>query len=50
MTDKECEELGKRIQVLAEQLDGFVWPEDAFEELQSIQTELNAIALELYEG
>ena len=47
MTDKECEDLGKRIALLAEQLDGFVWPEAAFDELQLIQEELQDIAFEL---
>lgn len=47
MNDKECEELSKRIQVLVEQLGGFVWPEYAFDELDSIQEELENIAEKL---
>jgi hypothetical protein len=47
MTDKECEDLGKRIGVLAKQLNKFSWPKYAADELRSIYDDLQDIAAKL---
>jgi hypothetical protein len=47
MTDKQCEELGKRIQILAEQLNSIAWPNSMFDTLQNIHKKLEDIAFGL---